>query len=163
MLITFYNYSDVSNELNKVENNMLTEVGKLSGAFKVDTDINNPSILVKNVPTKPYNMLSFDFEGITYYYFINNKIIHKDCIELICHCDVLQTFCDQIKKTSGTVERASYPRNSMYKGKPYRFWNTEIEDNEILTTARTQNKIFQASGGALYPKNQYNYYLTTTN
>ena len=79
---------------------------EITGKIKEDTDIINPSFIVKSAGTD-FNtanyLYCFDLER---YYFIKT-VIEKPAglIEIVCHEDVLMSFKNSIRKQSGIVAR----------------------------------------------------------
>ena len=96
--------------LNNSPNNKIDKDVKMkkevTGKIKEDTDIINPSFIVKSAGTDFNNanyLYCFDLER---YYFIKT-VIEKPggLIEIVCHEDMLMSFKNSLRKQSGIVAR----------------------------------------------------------
>ena len=90
---------------NKIDKDV--EIKKeVTGRIKEDTDIINPSFIVKSAGTDFNNVNYLYCVDLERYYFIKT-VIEKSggLLEIVCHEDTLSTFKNGLRKQSGIVSR----------------------------------------------------------
>lgn len=106
MQINLYKTKSEKNKLTKILENALI----LSGHLTESCDIINPVIKVKynsDIYNKNYVFIS-DFHR---YYYINDIIVDNEEIILSLHIDVLMTYKDDIKNSTGHIIRSVSNQN----------------------------------------------------
>ena len=82
----------------------LINVRDITGELKDACDIINPVIIVSGENLSSYNYLYIP--SFNRYYFITDiKVIRNNLWEISCHCDVLETYKNEIKNQKAIVAR----------------------------------------------------------
>lgn len=122
----------------------LTNVRDISGELKEACDIINPVIIISGENLSSYNYLYIPIFN-RYYFITDIKVIRNNLWEISCHCDVLETYKDEIKSQKAIVARQENEYN-LYLNDPE--WKV-YTNKQVLT--RTFPSGFLDSG---------NYFLT---
>lgn len=138
MQIKFYNTTSEINRIGKT----LTNETVLTGTFKGEVDLRNPTLTVNT------NLLNFNYcyiPDINRYYFIDKiEITRSNLYTISLHIDVLETYKTAIKKLNVIVSQSSNNPyyNGYVKGVDVRteyetkmFTNNFDEDGEIVLLA----------------------------
>lgn len=98
--IVFYKNQSENKDVVKI----LTDEYRISGKARSDIDIMSPVIGVKGNDIINYNYCYIE-ELKRYYYITNYKSLAKDIIELYLKIDVLMTYKEDIKASSGLIRK----------------------------------------------------------
>lgn len=132
MFMTLYKTADDRRRIGK---SLTDGFGINDIEIKQDTNILNPSIIIKyfsGVMTYNYCYISiFD----RYYYITNINVLSGGRVELVCEVDVLNTYATSIKALSAILVRGSV-------GTP-----TMIIDNRLPIKQTKNVKTYEFSGG----------------
>lgn len=135
MLITFYQTKSEPHRVDKV----LTNATNKQGHLKAECSIINPSITMD----LDNNILVFNYvyiQAFQRYYYITNVDIINGMMVVNMHVDVLMSFKDDIKTTSGHIVRSNHG-------------NKYIKDNMAYSTAKP---VIQARNlGTCFTKGAY--------
>ena len=82
----------------------LTNVRDISGELKEACDIINPVIIISGENLSSYNYLYIPIFN-RYYFITDIKVIRNNLWEISCHCDVLETYKNEIKNQKAIVAR----------------------------------------------------------
>ena len=82
----------------------LTNVRDISGELKEACDIINPVIIISGENLSSYNYLYIPVFN-RYYFITDIKVIRNNLWEISCHCDVLETYKNEIKNQKAIVAR----------------------------------------------------------
>ena len=82
----------------------LINVRDISGELKEACDIINPVIIVSGENLSSYNYLYIPIFN-RYYFITDIKVIRNNLWEISCHCDVLETYKNEIKNQKAIVAR----------------------------------------------------------
>ena len=82
----------------------LTNVRDISGELKEACDIINPVIIISGENLSSYNYLYIPIFN-RYYFITDIKVIRNNLWEISCHCDVLETYKNEIKKQKAIIAR----------------------------------------------------------
>ena len=82
----------------------LTNVRDISGELKEACDIINPVIIISGENLSSYNYLYIPIFN-RYYFITDIKVIRNNLWEISCHCDVLETYKNEIKSQKAIVAR----------------------------------------------------------
>ena len=104
MTITFYKFTGLRNSFPK----SLGKGFSITGNLREETNITNPSIVIENMtPNNQYNYVYIpDFRR--YYYIVGMTSISANLIRFDLHCDVLQSFSNDILNSIAFVKRNQY-------------------------------------------------------
>lgn len=132
MFMTLYKTADDRRRINKI---LLNGYSLNDIEIKRDTNILNPSIIIKyfsGVMAYNYCYISiFD----RYYYITNINVLSGGRVELVCEVDVLKTYETSIKALSAILVRGSIGAPSM------------IIDNRLPIKQTKNVKTYEFSGG----------------
>lgn len=131
MEIDLYTISDHNNTLDRE----IGEPTKINGTLRDGSfSLLTPQFLLKNPSDGrvfKYNYLySPDFNR--YYFIIDYSIQNNGLLLVQCKVDVLKSYVDLIKKSSGLVDRGVLSRNGYPTTTPY-FYNTQYVDEGYST------------------------------
>lgn len=98
------NIGNTNSPSNKLVKNFTISLS-LNGNFRNESEIVNPTILIEtNQNISNYNYLQIpDFNR--YYYITSLKVIRSNLYEIKAHCDVLNSFKNEINKNKAIVLR----------------------------------------------------------
>ena len=114
----------------------LTDKYTITGNARSDIDIMSPVIAVKGNDIISYNYCYIE-ELKRYYYIVNYVSLAKDIIELHLKIDVLMTYSDDIKASSGLIR----------KQRDYNPYYGDIEaENRVTTDKYTFTNPFNKEG-----------------
>ena len=82
----------------------LINVRDISGELKEACDIINPVIIISGENLSSYNYLYIPVFN-RYYFITDIKVIRNNLWEISCHCDVLETYKNEIKIQKAIVAR----------------------------------------------------------
>lgn len=122
----------------------LTNVRDISGELKEACDIINPVIIISGENLSSYNYLYIPIFN-RYYFITDIKVIRNNLWELSCHCDVLETYKNEIKTQKAIIARQENEYN-LYLNDPE--WKV-YTNKQVLT--KTFPTGFRDTG---------NYYMT---
>ena len=95
-------YNNISEQV-KVGKTLIN-VRDISGELKEACDIINPVIIISGENLSSYNYLYIPIFN-RYYFITDIKVIRNNLWEISCHCDVLETYKNEIKKQKAIVAR----------------------------------------------------------
>lgn len=122
----------------------LTNVRDISGELKEACDIINPVIIISGENLSSYNYLYIPIFN-RYYFITDIKVIRNNLWEISCHCDVLETYKNEIKNQKAIVARQENAYN-LYLNDPE--W-------KIYTNKQVLTRLFPAGFSDIG-----NYYMT---
>lgn len=123
--------------INKSDNNVINKniSGKttVNGTLKESCTIINPEILLFNVTENSLVNINYCYiSTFGRYYYVNNiEIVNNKLVKIICHCDVLMSFKEDILKCGGVIKRQETTANLLLSG---------ADVPLLATTQRTQYK-----------------------
>lgn len=122
----------------------LINVRDISGELKDSCDIINPVIIVSGENLSSYNYLYIPIFN-RYYFITDIKVIRNNLWEISCHCDVLETYKNEIKTQKAIVARQENSYNLYLNDPEWKIYTNK----QVLT--RTFPYGFNDTG---------NYYMT---
>lgn len=124
-MISLVLYQNKSEEI--VLDKELTEISTETATFKRDTNIVNPTFILRlaNLPT--FNYISCAETGRSY--FVRGITSVNGLWEISCECDVLSTYKEQIRANSAIVKRQENNWNLYYNDGSFRTY----QNPHILT------------------------------
>ena len=131
MTIDFYTNNSENYRLSK----SLSSVTSMSGSLKNESSLVNPTILVEgDISTiRKANYCIISEFGRKY--FINNyKSIRNNLFEITCHCDVLSTYADEIKKCKAIVSRQENNWNLYLNDGSFKAYQNPIVQTKLFPT-----------------------------
>ena len=135
MIVNFYNAKIKKNEINKTLGTAIVKTCELKNGSSIEDPVlymqHDTSLFACNYVYIP------DFGR---YYFISGREIAEHTEYITCHVDVLKTYANDIKASTGTATRSNY-------------YNKDIPDNmvvEIPTDKIQYRKLSQPITGETY-------------
>lgn len=134
MQITFYNNNSEREKVGKT----LINVRELNGELKDNCDVVEPILLVSGDNLSQYNYLYIP--SFNRYYFITKiKVIRNNLWEVYTHCDVLESYKNEIKNQIGVVARQEntwdmYLNDGTFKADSTDKTATLLFPNDLFTT-----------------------------
>lgn len=109
MIIKFYNTTSANNVINKIlENETEFEI-----QLKDTTNVKTPKIILRS--DTPINFNYAYIEKFKRYYFVDNIELYPNKIyNIYLHCDVLETYKDDILKCEGNITQQKQNVNNYY-------------------------------------------------
>ena len=150
--VSLYNSSAESNVVNKTSK--LTDAGSLSGTFRGEVSVTNPSITFyfRGVPTFNYVYIQ---KFSRYYYVTALTNISNNLWRADLKCDVLMSFKNQILNLYCVIARQENVYND-------NLIDSELlqENGETVTYVPIPNSIINVQGNAASTATAHNYLLT---
>lgn len=115
----------------------LTNVRDISGELKEACDIINPVIIISGENLSSYNYLYIPIFN-RYYFITDIKVIRNNLWEISCHCDVLESYADNIKALSAIIQRQEnewdlYLNDGTFKAESTNKTATLMFPNDLFT------------------------------
>lgn len=109
MIIKFYNTTNANNVINKIlENETEFEI-----QLKDTTNVKTPKIILRS--DTPINFNYAYIEKFKRYYFVDSIELYPNKIyNIYLHCDVLETYKDDILKCEGNITQQKQNVNNYY-------------------------------------------------
>lgn len=100
-----------NNDLNVLGKDLST-LKSVKGEFKAKTDIVNPVLLIDNIDDIISRLNYCYIPLLNRYYFVTGiSSVRNNLWELNCHCDVLETYKDNVKDTEAVIARQEFEYN----------------------------------------------------